>query len=52
MMQSLIDSRHAVTLVLADQNKPHLFLTRNENKDINNIIKLLKPFKLCGEKLF
>ena len=51
MMQSLIDSRHAVTLVLADQNKPHLFLTRNENKDINNIINLLKPFKLCGEKL-
>ena len=51
MMQSLIDNKVAITLVLADNNKSHLILTPSEIRDINLIIKLLKPFKECGEKL-
>ena len=51
MMQSLIDNKDAITLVLAHQNKSHLILTPSDNRDMLLIIKLLKPFKVCGEKL-
>ena len=51
MMNSLIESKHAITLVLADNNKSDLILTTNKLRDMNNIIKLLTPFKIAGEKL-
>ena len=51
MMQSLIENKDAITLVLATQNKSHLTLTPCDNRDMNHIIKLLKPFKVCGEML-
>ena len=51
MMQSLIENKDAITLVLAAQNKSHLTLTPCDNRDMNHIIKLLKPFKVCGEML-
>ena len=51
MMQSLKENKDAITLVLAENNKTHLIFTSSEIRDINHIIKLLRPFKECGEKL-
>ena len=51
MMQSLMDKMTAVTLVLGNNNKSHLILNHNDKSSICCIIKLLKPFKECGEKL-
>ena len=50
-MQSLIDNQNAITLVLANNNKSHLILSTYDIRDINLIIKLLKPFKECGKML-
>ena len=51
MMQSLMDKMTAITLVLGHNNKSHLILNHNAKSSIRCIIKLLKPFKECGEKL-
>ena len=51
MMQSLMDNIDAITLVLGNNNKSHLILNHNDKSSIRCIIKLLKPFKVCGEKL-
>ena len=50
-MHSLKENKDAVTLVLAQNQKTHLIFTPTEVRDINHIIRLLKPFKDCGEKL-
>ena len=51
MMQSLMNKMTAITLVLGHNNKSYLILNQNNKNYINFIIKLLKPFKECGEKL-
>ena len=51
MMISLIENIDAVSLVLGQNKKGHLILTPIEIKDMNQIIRLLTPFKDCGEKL-
>ena len=51
MMQSIMDNIAAIIVVLGNNSKNHLILNLSEQTSINLIIKLLKPFKECGEKL-
>ena len=51
MMQSLMENMNAITIVLGHNGKSHLILNYYEQNNINLLIKLLKPFKECGEKL-
>ena len=51
MMLCLKENKDQVTLALARNQKTHLIFTHLEVRDINHIIRLLTPFKKCGEKL-
>ena len=46
-----MENMDAVTLTLGDNNKSNLILNLNDKFNINCIIRLLKPFKVCGEML-
>ena len=51
MMQSIIDNIVPITYLLGNNSKSHLILNDSEEASMKLIIRLLKPFKECGEKL-
>ena len=51
MMESIMNNLAAIIVVLGTNGKTHLILDSAEQTSINLIIRLLTPFKVCGEKL-
>merc|ERR1712121_533748 len=51
MMESIMKNLTAIIVVLGNNSKPHLIVDSGDQSGIHLIIRLLTPFKVCGEKL-